>query len=255
MPRPEYPRPQFRRKDWTNLNGEWSFAFDDLDAGLANCWQNTDVATLRSNDSPFERKITIPYCYQSKLSGIGETAFHDVVWYARTFEYAPSGDERLLLHFGAVDYRATVWVNGMQLASHEGGHTPFSADVTYALAGEARENVVVVRAEDPSRDVTISRGKQYWKERSEGIFYTRTTGIWQTVWLEPVNRRRIDALRLTPDVDAASIEVEVSVIGIEPGMTPSTATSRTTDSPKRTSPSFGSIPLSRTYSASTTTHT
>jgi hypothetical protein len=143
----------------------------------------------------------------------------------------------------------------MQLASHEGGHTPFSADVTYALAGEARENVVVVRAEDPSRDVTISRGKQYWKERSEGIFYTRTTGIWQTVWLEPVNRRRIDSLRLTPDVDAASIEVEVSVIGIEPGMTPSTATSRTTDSPKRTSPSFGSIPLSRTYSASTTTHT
>jgi beta-galactosidase/beta-glucuronidase len=254
MPRPEYPRPQFRRKDWTNLNGEWSFAFDDLDAGLANCWQNTDVATLRSNDSPFERKITVPYCYQSKLSGIGETAFHDVVWYARTFEYAPSGDERLLLHFGAVDYRATVWVNGMQLASHEGGHTPFSADVTYALAGEARENVVVVRAEDPSRDVTIPRGKQYWKERSEGIFYTRTTGIWQTVWLEPVNRR-IDSLRLTPDVDAASIEVEVSVIGIEPGMTPSTATSRTTDSPKRTSPSFGSIPLSRTYSASTTTHT
>src|SRR5215218_3087110 len=110
------------------------------------------------------------------------------------------------------------WVNGMQLASHEGGHTPFSADVTYALAGEARENVVVVRAEDPSRDVTIPRGKQYWKERSEGIFYTRTTGIWQTVWLEPVNRRRIDSLRLTPDVDAASIEVEVSVIGIEPGM-------------------------------------
>ena len=82
IPRPEYPRPQFRRKDWTNLNGEWSFAFDDLDAGLANGWQNTDDATLRSNDSPFGRKITVPYCYQSKLSGIGETAFHDVVWYA-----------------------------------------------------------------------------------------------------------------------------------------------------------------------------
>jgi beta-galactosidase/beta-glucuronidase len=215
IPRPEYPRPQFRRQAWTNLNGEWSFAFDDPDAGLANGWQNTDFATLRSNDSPFERKITIPYCYQSKLSGIGETAFHDVVWYARTFEHAPAGDERLLLHFGAVDYRATVWVNGMQVASHEGGHTPFSADVTHALAGE---NVVVVRAEDPSRDVTIPRGKQYWKEKSEGIFYTRTTGIWQTVWLEPVNRRRIDTVRLTPDVDAASVGVEVSVRGIEPGM-------------------------------------
>jgi beta-galactosidase/beta-glucuronidase len=215
IPRPEYPRPQFRRQAWTNLNGEWSFAFDDPDAGLANGWQNTDVATLRSNDSPFERKITVPYCYQSKLSGIGETAFHDVVWYARTFELAPAGDERLLLHFGAVDYRATVWVNGTQVASHEGGHTPFSADVTHALAGE---NVVVVRAEDPSRDVTIPRGKQYWKEKSEGIFYTRTTGIWQTVWLEPVDRSRIDSVRLTPDVDAASIEVEISIEGIEPGM-------------------------------------
>jgi beta-galactosidase/beta-glucuronidase len=216
MPRPEYPRPQFRREDWTNLNGEWSFAFDDSDAGLANGWQNVTLEDLRSANSPFDRRITVPYCFQSKLSGIGETAFHDVVWYARTFEYAPSGDERLLLHFGAVDYRATVWVNGMQVASHEGGHTPFSADVTHALTGG--ENVLVVRAEDPSRDVTIPRGKQYWKEKSEGIFYTRTTGIWQTVWLEPVNRRRIDTLRLTPDVDAASVNVEVSISGFEPGM-------------------------------------
>ena len=218
IPRPEYPRPQFRRKDWTNLNGEWSFAFDDPDAGLANGWQNTNVAALRSNDSSFERKITVPYCYQSKLSGIGETAFHDVVWYARTFEYPSLGDERLLLHFGAVDYRATVWVTGTQVASHEGGHTPFSADVTHALAGETGDNIVVLRAEDPSRDVTIPRGKQYWKEKSEGIFYTRTTGIWQIVWLEPVNRRRIDTLRMTPDVDAASVEVEVSVRGIEQDM-------------------------------------
>jgi beta-galactosidase/beta-glucuronidase len=127
-------------------------------------------------------------------------------------------DERLLLHFGAVDYRAAVWVNGTQVATHEGGHTPFSADVTHALAGDAGNNILVVRAEDPSRDVTIPRGKQYWKERSEGIFYTRTTGIWQTVWLEPVNRSRIDSIRLTPDVDAGSIEVEVSIEGTEPEM-------------------------------------
>jgi beta-galactosidase/beta-glucuronidase len=216
MPRPEYPRPQFRRKDWTNLNGEWRFAFDDSDAGLVEGWQNTDAATLQSDGSPFDRQIVVPFCYQSKLSGIGETAFHDVVWYARTFEHTPAGDKRLLLHFGAVDYRATVWVNGAQVASHEGGHTPFSADITLALAGG--DNIIVVRAEDPSRDVTIPRGKQYWKEESEGIFYTRTTGIWQTVWLEPVDRCRIDTLRLTPDVDAASVEFEVSVTGIEPGM-------------------------------------
>jgi beta-galactosidase/beta-glucuronidase len=117
-----------------------------------------------------------------------------------------------------VDYRATVWVNGTQVAFHEGGHTPFSTGVTHSLAGEARDNIIVVRAEDPSRDVTIPRGKQYWKEKSEGIFYTRTTGIWQTVWLEPVNRRRIDTLRMTPDVDSVSVELEVSLRGIEPGM-------------------------------------
>jgi beta-galactosidase/beta-glucuronidase len=215
VPRPEYPRPQFRRSEWTNLNGEWAFAFDDEDAGLARGWHRIPPEDLRSGGFPFDRRITVPFCYQSRLSGIGDTSFHDVVWYARTFE-APPEYERLLLHFGAVDYRTTVWVNGRRVASHEGGHTPFAADVTTAL-GEG-ENVLAVRAEDPSRDATIPRGKQYWKERSEGIFYTRTTGIWQTVWLEPVGRRRIDAVRLTPDVDAACIDVEVSVEGFEPGL-------------------------------------
>jgi beta-galactosidase/beta-glucuronidase len=218
LPRPEYPRPQFRRERWINLNGEWHFAFDDKDAGLAEHWQAISSGDLGADASPFDRGIIVPFCYQSKLSGLGETAFHDVVWYARTFEFTPAGDERLLLHFGAVDYRATVWVNGLQVASHEGGHTPFSGDVTDALAGEGKDNVLVVRAEDPSRDVTIPRGKQYWKEQSEGIFYTRTTGIWQTVWLEPVNRRRIEKLRLTPDVDAASIDLDVDVESVEPGM-------------------------------------
>ena len=216
VPRPEYPRPQFRREAWTNLNGEWRFAFDDGDVGRAEGWQNATAAGLEG--SLFDRAITVPFCYQSKLSGIGETDFHDVVWYARTFGHSPGDDdERLLLHFGAVDYRATVWVNGAHVASHEGGHTPFSADVTFAL--REGENVLVVRAEDPSRDATIPRGKQYWKEESEGIFYTRTTGIWQTVWLEPVNRRRVGSLRLTPDVDEASVEVEAGVEGFEPGMT------------------------------------
>ena len=215
VPRPEYPRPQFRRQDWTNLNGEWRFAFDDGDAGLAEGWQNASAADLEG--SSFDRTITVPFCFQSELSGIGERAFHDVVWYARTFERPPPDDERLLLHFGAVDYRATVWVNGAHVVSHEGGHTPFTADVTHALL--EGENVVIVRAEDPSRDVTIPRGKQYWREESEGIFYTRTTGIWQTVWLEPVGSRRIDCLRLTPDLDAAALDVEVGVEGFGPNLT------------------------------------
>jgi beta-galactosidase/beta-glucuronidase len=218
VPRPEYPRPQFRREGWINLNGEWLFAFDDDNSGQPERWQNTTAEDLGSDVSRFDRSIVVPFSFQSELSGIGETVFHDVVWYARTFEYSPAGDGRLLLHFGAVDYRAAVWVNGVQVATHEGGHTPFSADVTDALAGEADENVVVVRVEDPSRDETIPRGKQYWKEESEGIFYTRTTGIWQTVWLEPVNRRRIEKLRLTPNVDDASIDLEVDIEGVQPGM-------------------------------------
>ena len=216
VPRPEYPRPQLRRRAWTNLNGRWRFAFDDGDVGLAEGWQGVAAAGLEGH--PFGLDITVPYCYQAELSGIGETDFHDVVWYARAFEHAPAGeDERLLLHFGAVDYRATAWVNGAHVASHEGGHTPFSADVTFALLEEG-ENVLVVRAEDPSRDATIPRGKQYWKEESEGIFYTRTTGIWQTVWLEPVSRRRVGSLRLTPDVDEASLDVEARMEGFGPGM-------------------------------------
>ncbi len=121
VPRPEYPRPQFRREAWTNLNGGWRFAFDDGDVGLAEGWQNVTAAGLEG--SSFDFSITVPFCYQSNLSGIGETAFHDVVWYARTFERPQADDERLLLHFGAVDYRATVWVNGSHVASHEGGHT------------------------------------------------------------------------------------------------------------------------------------
>ncbi len=218
LPRPEYPRPQFRRSEWINLNGEWAFAFDDEEVGLAQGWPRATAEDVRSGASHFDRRITVPFCYQSRLSGIGDTSFHDVVWYARTFAPPPLGaeNERLLLHFGAVDYRATVWVNGAQVASHEGGHTSFCTDVTHAL--REGENVLVVRAEDPSRDATIPRGKQYWKEDSEGIFYTRTTGIWQTVWLEPVNERSIAALRLTPDVDAACMDVEVAVEGFELGL-------------------------------------
>ena len=96
VPRPEYPRPQFRREDWINLNGEWHFAFDDEDAGLTGDWQQINPEYLGSYGAPFDRSIIFPFCYQSKRSGIGKTAFHDVVWYARTFEYAPAGDERLL---------------------------------------------------------------------------------------------------------------------------------------------------------------
>jgi beta-galactosidase/beta-glucuronidase len=187
VPRPEYPRPALRRRDWVNLNGEWRFALGDDPAG-------------------FEGRIVVPFAPQAELSRVMDRRLHDVAWYMRTFDAPPAG--RLLLHFGAVDYRATVWVNGTQVAEHEGGHTPFSADLTGAVREHANE--LVVRAEDPATDLTIPRGKQYWKERGESIFYTPTTGIWQTVWLEPLPAMHIESLRLLPDLATGALEFEVA---------------------------------------------
>ena len=214
-PRSEHPRPRLRRGGWASLNGAWSFVFDDEDRGLAQHWERAIPG-----EAPLDRQITVPFCPQSELSGIADRGRHDVVWYARRFgdvRRVPS--QRLLLHFGAVDYRATVWVDGAQVATHEGGSTPFTADVTDALAGGAlvtgtpadSEHTVVVRACDPLDDLEIPRGKQYWRTDTEGIFYTATTGIWQTVWLEPVAPERVVDLRLDPDLDAGAISVEVDL--------------------------------------------
>lgn len=196
--RTEYPRPQFVRTDWQHLNGTWEFEFDDQRIGDAGKWG--------SGNQAFTRQIQVPFTYQSRLSGIGETGFHDLVWYKRSFTIpAEWAGKRVILHFGAVDYQATVWVNGQQVAYHEGGHTPFQADITPAL--QDGDNTVVVRAEDFSKDVTLPRGKQYWKEDSASIFYTRTTGIWQTVWLEPVSELHIKKLKFKPDIDRNEIQI------------------------------------------------
>ncbi len=184
-PRPEYPRPRLRRGEWVNLNGEWRFGFDQPN---------------------FDRKIVVPFAYQSELSGIGRRDLHDTVWYTRRFQ-VPNAD-RLVLHFGAVDYRATVWVNDVELAHHEGGHTPFSVDIASVV--RSGENTLVVRADDPATDQTLPRGKQYWKEQPEGIFYTATTGIWQTVWLEPLPQACVMSLRLRPKLDEGLLEFEVA---------------------------------------------
>ncbi|TME74818.1 MAG: glycoside hydrolase family 2, partial [Chloroflexi bacterium] len=149
-PRPEYPRPRLRRRGWASLNGTWQFAFDTPD---------------------FDRSIVVPFAYQSVLSGIGERALHDTVWYRRRFT-RPDAD-RLILHFGAVDYAATIWVNDVEVARHVGGHTPFSVDITAVAPGG--DNELVVRADDPATDCTLPRGKQTWKEKPDGIFYTATT--------------------------------------------------------------------------------
>ena len=171
-----------------SLNGEWELGVGDRPA--------------------YDRRILVPFCPESALSGIGERV-GDVLWYRTRFD-APAA-ERLHLHFGAVDYWATVWVNDVEVARHEGGHSPFTADITSAV--RRRDNVLVVRAEDSLADKTLPRGKQFWTETPEGIFYTATTGIWQPVWLEPMPERHIRGLRLMPDLGEGALHCIASVDG------------------------------------------
>ncbi|MFN4141749.1 glycoside hydrolase family 2 protein [Aestuariivirga sp.] len=188
-----YPRPQFRRARWLDLCGEWGFAHDDGDRGVMEKWFGTPA--------PFTRKIAVPYPPESRLSGIHEPGFHPVVWYRRELHLEePEAAGRLMLHFGAVDYKASVWVNGALACSHEGGHTPFSADITPYLRPDGLL-VITVRAEDDPHDLQQPRGKQYWEEKPGYIWYHRTTGIWQPVWLEPLPPVAVAEIRWTPDLD------------------------------------------------------
>jgi len=200
-----YPRPTMCRRQWTNLDGTWDFAYDDADAGLAARWfspGSTDV---------FTRAIQVPYPPESPASQIGDRGFHPVVWYRRTVRrqrLVPEDTEpgsRVLIHFGAVDYRARVWLDGQLVASHVGGQTPFTADVTAALDPNAAEHLLVVRAEDDPTDLEQPRGKQDWREQPHGIWYERTTGIWQSVWAETVPADYVVDTAWTPDVSAGII--------------------------------------------------
>ncbi|OMF22204.1 glycoside hydrolase family 2 [Paenibacillus sp. FSL H8-0548] len=203
--RAEYPRPQHVRQNWLNLNGEWEFEYDDENAGQGLKWN--------LGQSSFSKKIQVPFAFQSKLSGIGDPDFHDTVWYRKAVSIPDSfKGKRVILHFGAVDYEASVWVNGEKVAYHEGGHTPFFADITDALADE--DNVIVVKAVDYSKDVTLPRGKQYWLQDSASIFYTRTTGIWQTVWIEAVDNIHLEKVKFTPHLDTNEIEVDAYFKGV-----------------------------------------
>ncbi|MFB3161523.1 sugar-binding domain-containing protein [Neobacillus sp. 179-J 1A1 HS] len=204
MMRQEYPRPQLRRKNWLNLNGTWQFAFDDQNEGVKEAWQ--------TNAAAFTKEINVPFAYQTKLSGVEDHSFHDHVWYRREFT-VPSDwkGQQFILHFGAVDYRAWVYVNEQLIGFHEGGNVSFSFDVTHYLNGGTE--VVVVRVEDPSTDETIPRGKQYWIEKSDSIWYTRTSGIWQTVWMEAVNPVHFSKVKFTPDVDHGAVHLELEVEG------------------------------------------
>jgi beta-galactosidase/beta-glucuronidase len=204
-----YPRPMLCREEWVSLDGSWEFAHDDADLGLAGGWFEPSVA------EPFSQTIEVPYPPESPASGIGARGFHPVVWYRRTVtdEDLGAGDgRRSLIHFGAVDYHARVWLDGRLVATHSGGQTPFTADVTEVLgAGDPAEHVLVVRAEDDPHALDQPRGKQDWREKSHGIWYERTTGIWQPVWCESVPAEHIVDLAWSTDISAGLVQAEVTL--------------------------------------------
>lgn len=200
IPRPEFPRPDFERSEWINLNGIWEFAFDDEDQGLQRRWKSGQI--------PLERTIMVPYCYQSKMSTLGIEEVHEIVWYRRTFQIPTSmKNKRILLKFGAVDYECTAWVNGELVGSHRGGHVPFHFDVTDVLGDVNTVVLRVVDRDDPSQP----RGKQTWRGQRFGCWYTPTTGIWQTVWLEAVGETAIDRIKMTPNVDEKTVTIEYTL--------------------------------------------
>jgi beta-galactosidase/beta-glucuronidase len=191
---PEYPRPIMERAEWQNLNGLWNYAI--LPIG-------------KQTPSTFDGKILVPFAIESSLSGVQKKVGREnELWYQREFTIPSKWkNNRILLHFGAVDWKADVWVNDIKVGRHTGGYTPFSFDITSAL--KSGSNTLVVKVWDPTNDGYQPRGKQV--NRPEGIWYTSVTGIWQTVWLEPVPEKYITNVKITPDIDKNILTVEASV--------------------------------------------
>lgn len=204
-PRSEYPRPDFQRDNWLNLNGTWNFAFDPDQVGLEQKWFEPDSKAL-------QQSIVVPFAWQSRLSGIAEASQYDVAWYQRVFT-VPKGwaEQQVVLHFGAVDYEAQVWVNGQAAGEHEGGYTPFEFDITDLLI--AGENQVVVRVKDPADLSEIPHGKQSSNPPNpwDDVDFTTVSGIWQTVWLEARPATYITQVHITPDVVNARAMIAVTV--------------------------------------------
>jgi hypothetical protein len=197
IPKAEHPRPDFQREEWLNLNGEWEFRFDPQDLGLDQNWQNPRTQ--------FDRRITVPFCWESRLSGVRDNSGQQVGWYRREIN-VPAGwnGRRVWLRFDAVDWEARVWVNGRQAGTHEGGYTPFAFDITEQVKpGESA--MIVVRAFDPT-DRELPTGKQV------AFWYTFTSGIWQTVWLEARPSIYLDDVHLVPRNEGGAWSVDVSAI-------------------------------------------
>lgn len=202
IPRPEHPRPDFMRDTFLNLNGVWQFAFDDENEGIRKGFMKPGTC--------LPMQITVPFCYQSKASGIGPTdEIHPVVWYRRSFTVPQEMQgKRVLLRFGAVDFECAVYVNGQMAGTHKGGYTPFALDITELLVDG--ENDLCVRVQDDP-DCTQPRGKQYWDRGLMGCWYTPVTGIWQTVYLEAVGKVGIRHIHVTPDIDHHMATAEIAL--------------------------------------------
>lgn len=194
------PRPDLYRENFNFLNGEWDFEFDDQNQGIKEKW--FDLKGL-------EKRITVPFCFQSKASGIGLNEKHEIVWYKKKVTI-PEGmkEKNVRIFFGAVDYETDVWINGQHVKKHIGGHTPFDLGIMDYIEANSNTFDVTLRVLDPF-DIHIPRGKQHWNIQKDRCWYTNTTGIWQDVWLEATEGKRIEKLKLTPDIDSKSVKVEM----------------------------------------------
>ncbi len=204
LPNTAYPRPQLQRDRWVCLNGPWKFAFDD-----------TGKFAHPSDVPEWAHRIEVPFAPESKRSGIGDTSFHPYCWYERECDLDNGGEGRVLLHFGAVDYRARVWVNDQFMVEHEGGHTPFSVDITAALHQTGPQRITVWAEDDP-HDLAKPRGKQDWQLEPHSLWYPRTSGIWQTVWAEYVPATYIERIGWEPHFERWEIGFRAFVTGEHP---------------------------------------
>ncbi len=203
IPRNEYPRPQLVRDEWLNLNGEWDFEIDYAKSG-----EQRDFYKREKLDG----KIIVPFCPESKLSGIGNTDFMECVWYRKNFEIPKNWESKnIILHFGAVDYHAVVYVNGEKVGEHKGGYTAFSFDITEYIKESG--NYITVCAYDNNRSHNQPAGKQSTALRSAVCSYTRITGIWQTVWLEAVDKCYIKNIKIDTNTEAPSVQITTMLSG------------------------------------------
>lgn len=202
LPTDAYPRPQLRRAQWNSLNGEWDFALD------------SEARWSAPEQVDWNTQIQVPFAPETSASGVANSGFYRACWYRRRFDTTlPANGGRVILHFGAVDHEATVWVNGTIVVRHTGGYTPFQADITDFITPPG-PHTVVVRAYDDPQDLAKPRGKQDWLLAPHSIWYYRTTGIWQTVWLESVPATSIAAVRWSSNLERWEIEIEAALEGL-----------------------------------------